>query len=225
MSATIRQIVDDALTAVGEVSGAGVQTFSEDIMFADAIRAFNMLFKKYPWDQFAEWMTLTLDGTTGKITTNAFTNVLDFEDIIAVHKAGQAVPLSVLPHGRNPGTLTGTNPMYWGSLPATNADYALKKIRIYPLTATGNLDVFARVYPKAQGTPWDWADVMYLDKDMLVHGTAFMTLLADETNGSAAEGQKMLMEARFADIKALLADKPIATMGSSSQIPMEWFPR
>ena len=225
MSATIRQIVDDALTVVGEVSGAGVQAYSEDRMFGDTIRAFNMLFKKYAWDQYIDWFTLVLDGATGKITTDAFTHVRDFEDIMSVHRAGQAPALPVAPKGLNPNILNGTSVLYWSALPATDAAYDLKKIRMLPRTATGSIDVCARVYPKANTVAWSWTDVMHLDKDMIVHGVAFLTLLADETNSSAAEGQRMLMEARFTDIKAILADKPLAAGGSNTGLPMEWFPR
>lgn len=225
MSATIREIVDDALTAVGEVSGAGVQAYSEDCMFDDTIRAFNMLFKKYAWDQFLDWFTVTLDGATGKITTDAFTNVRDFEDIMAVYKAGQRTPLPILPKKYNPNTLTGTNITYWASLPATDTNYTLRKIRIWPKTSVGSIDVQARVYPIAQDAEWDWNDTMDLDKDMLVHGTAFMTLLADETNSQAAEGQRLLMEDRFKDIKAVLADHTIPAGGSNQGIPTDWFTR
>ena len=66
MSATIREIVNQALTVVGEVSGPGVQMYEDDRMKADAVRAFNMMFKKYPWQQYLKWFTVALDGTTGR---------------------------------------------------------------------------------------------------------------------------------------------------------------
>ena len=66
MSATIREIVNQALTVVGEVSGPGVQMYEDDRMKADAVRAFNMMFKKYPWQQYLKWFTVALDGVSGK---------------------------------------------------------------------------------------------------------------------------------------------------------------
>ena len=94
MSATIREIVNQALTVVGEVSGPGVQMYEDDRMKADAIRAFNMMFKKYPWQQYLDWFTVTLDGTTGRPNTGPFNQVLDFEDFIAVHSDGANSPVA-----------------------------------------------------------------------------------------------------------------------------------
>lgn len=223
MSATIREIVDDALTIVGEVSGAGVQAYSDDRMFADCIRAFDLLFKKYRWDQFIAWTTLTLDGVTGKITTNDFTHVKDFEDMLAVHIAGESYPLPTLPLRVNPNTIKGNKPRYWASLPATAADYLTKRFVVYPITAIGNVDVSTSVYPIANGSDWDWTDVMQLDKAMLSHGVAFMTLSADETNAGAADAQRLLMEDKFATVKGLLSDRPIAIGSNGPRIPSEWF--
>ena len=92
MSATIREIVNQALTVVGEVSGPGVQMYEDDRMKADAIRAFNMMFKKYPWQQYLNWFTVTLDGATGRPKTSPFEQVKDFEDFIAVYRDQEAHP-------------------------------------------------------------------------------------------------------------------------------------
>lgn len=224
MSATIREIVDDALTVVGEVSGAGTQTYSEDRMFSDTVRAFNLLFKKYSWEQYRQWFQLTLDGTTGVITTDAFANVRDFEDFYSVHPDGQQNPLPILPRRLNPFTLTGGNTLqYWGSLPATDAKYPLRRLQFWPKTSVGLINVLARVYPIATGEDWDWEDVMYLDKDMMVNGVAYMTLSSDDLNASAADAQRQMMEMRYKDIIAALADKPIAINGSGANIPTQWF--
>lgn len=222
MTVTIREVVDEATSVVGEVSGAGVQAYGDDIMFLNCVRGFNLLFKKYPWDQYLEWFQLTLDGVNGKITTTPFANVRDPEDIIAVRIDGAIRDLPVLGSRMNPYALTGTTARFWKSLPATDADYETKRFIIYPKTATGLINVHAKVYPKATGVEWDWEDKMHFDKDMLVAATAYQALVSDETNAGAAEAQRLMMEARFSDIKALLADRPL---GSSSEpaIPNQWF--
>jgi hypothetical protein len=61
MSATVAQVRDDALTIIGEVAGTGVQTYSEDRVKRDVVRSFNLLFKKYNWDQYSDWLHLELD--------------------------------------------------------------------------------------------------------------------------------------------------------------------
>lgn len=223
MPATIRVIVDEALELVGEVAGVGVQQFSDDRMFHDAIRGFNMMFKKRFWEQFSGWTRVTLDGVTGVITTDAFETVIDFEDFRAVHRAGERSPLPILAKAYNPFTITGTQSLCWTSLRATDANYVKRKLQIYPLAAVGSLDVYARNYPLTPpALQWDWEDTMYLDKDLLVNATAFATLIGDSLNPEAANVAKNLMEMRYANIISALGNHPIL-IGSEPNIPNQWF--
>jgi hypothetical protein len=223
VSATIRQIVNEALTVVGEVSGPGVQVYEDDRMKQDAVRAFNMMFKKYYWHQYLQWFTVVLDGTTGKVTTNPFERVMDFEDFVAVHRDGETQRLPVAPTRLNPSTLaTGGRVMYWTSLNATDPNYAKKKLLFYPVTAIGSVNILARVYPLAPGAiQFDWGDIFYLDTDMLVYATAFMTLSGDDLNAGAADVVRNLMEMKYRDITAALGNHPIPVRGDSS-IPFYW---
>jgi hypothetical protein len=174
MSGTIREIVDDAMLIVGEIAGPGTQAFSEDRMMVDAIRAFDTMFKKYYWPQFMLWHTVALNGTTGKITTDAFPSVKDFEDFICICRANENTPLPLMPTKLNPNTLSsGSRVLYWTSLHASDALYDNRKLQFYPITATGNMNILARTYPiNPVTTDWDWDDVMYLDRHMLAAGTA-----------------------------------------------------
>jgi hypothetical protein len=211
VSATIREIVNEALTVVGEVSGPGVQVYEDDRMKADAIRAFNMMFKKYTWPNYRKWYTVTLDGVTGKLTTGPFEQVKDFEDFIAVHRNGESRRLPIAPSRVNPYTVTGgSRPLYWTSLPATDVDYRLKKILVYPLTSIGGLNVLAKEYPLVPpAIQFDWSQEFFLDKDMLVYATAFMTLSGDDLNAGAADVVRNLMEMKYRDVLAALSSHPI----------------
>ena len=225
MSATIREIVNQALTVVGEVSGPGVQMYEDDRMKSDAIRAFNMMFKKYPWQQYLKWFNVALDGVTGKPSTGPFAQVLDFEDFIAVHREGETQRMPIAPTRMNPASLTtsGTRAMYWTSLNITDIQYHTKKIIVYPATAVGTLNVLAKVYPREMGSfqNFDWQDVFYLDTDMLVYATAFMTLSGDDLNAGAADVIRNLMEMKYKDVMAALGNHPIP-ISSDSSIPFYW---
>lgn len=228
MSATIRQIVNDAEGIVGEVAGAGVQTFSEDRMKADAIRGFNLLFKEYFWDQYLRWSQLTLDGVLGVVTsTTALATVLDFEDVLAVHRDQEESPLPIMPKRKNPFArlATGQVVLYWTALGATDTNYATKRLQFYPKTSVGIVNVCARHYPlETLQTDWDWEDIMYLDRDMLAYATAFMTLVGDDLNPGAADVAKSLMEKKLNTIRGSLAARPKA-IGSGSDIPSRWSER
>lgn len=232
MSATIRTIVNEALTVVGEVTGPGVQLYEDDRMKADAIRAFNMMFKKYNWPQYLRWYSVTLDGTTGKPTTGPFEQVRTFEDFIAVHRSGENIRLPIAPTRMNPyasAITAGARAMYWASLPATDGDYRLKKIMVYPVTSLGNINVLAKEYPLVPpAIQFDWSQEFFLDQDMLVYATAFMTLSGDDLNAGAADVIRNLMEMKYRDVLAALSSHPIPiddwtvpTSGTVEQVIVE----
>jgi hypothetical protein len=223
MSATLRVIVDESEQLIGEVAGVGVQQYSEDVLMRHAIRGFDMLFKKYHWPNYRKWQTVTLNGSTGIITTDAFQGVRDFEDFMSVHRTGETQPLPVLPKGRPPGTVTGSRALYWTSMHVTDANYVNRKLQFYPIGATGTLDIQARIYPiVSPAIDWDWEDVMYLDKSLLVYATSFMALVVNALNPEAANTCKGLMQTQYDNITNGLADTPIAIEHSNS-VPDQWY--
>lgn len=225
MSATLRQLVDGSLNVLGEVAGVGVQQFTEDRIFDDVVRGFDLLFKKYPWPNYVDWFRIELDGTIGIPTTDAFGQVRDFEDFLGVYRDGESAPLSTLPTNLNRYTITGTRVQYWTSLPATHANYAARKIRVYPEASEGFLNVGAKVYPLTlvqEG--FDWQDVLYIDKQLLEYAGAYMTLVGNDLNPNAASTVKQFMEGRYADIIAALSNHPISIRGRRG-VPDEWFVR
>lgn len=222
---TLRQIVNDTLNVLGEVEGAGVATYSEDRMMRDAIRSFNLLFKKYYWPHMMEWFNVPLDGTLGIVPADTFQYVRDIEDFYSCYKDGQQMPLPTLPKNINPYTLgSDTTVRYWGFQPVTSANYAKRYLQFWPKTSVGNVNVLARVYPRKVGIDWVWDDVVPLDHDMLVCGTAFLTLSSDDINPGAADAQRNMMEMRYKDILAAFANQPIA-MSPGNSIPDQWFIR
>lgn len=227
MSATIREIVDAALTVVGEVSGSGVQQYEDDRMRQDAIRAFNMMFKKYEWPQYLGRFTITLDGVLGIPNADIFEQVKDFEDFVAVYRNGETRRLPILPSRVNPSSLSisGTYVLFWTSMNATNANYAKRKLQFYPAASVGSLQVLAKIYPLVPpATQFDWGDTFYLDKDLLVYATAYMTLSGDDLNAGAADVIRNLMEMRYKDIMSALAKHPIP-INTTSSIPNYWSER
>lgn len=227
MSASVREIVTDAQGIVGEVAGVGVQAFSEDRMRDDAVRGFDMMFKKYYWEQFLKWDRLLLDGTLGIVTTDELELVKDFEDISSVHPDGLAVQLPVLPRKLNPFAAfnTGTSVVCWTSLNTRDANFPKRKLQFYPKTSVGYVNICSRQYPlDAIAETWDWEDIMYLDRSLLAYATAFMTLVGDDLNPGAAGVVKSLLEGKFKDITGALAGRPLA-MPTVPTVPNRWAER
>src|SRR5215831_8932264 len=229
MAKTIREIVTDAQELLGDVPGAGVQTYADDRMFRDCIRAFNFFHKKYPWEQFTSWSKCPLDGTTGKIVNPIFQNLKDFEDILSVFPEKSNFQIPVLDRRRNPDTLTGSMSLFWTALPTIDPDYQYKRIQLIPPTATSSIVICWRHYPRSfsttgQMSPWEWDDVMDLDDDMLVHATAWVTLSADDLNTTAAQDQQTLADDRFGEVTINLARRKMTPSPSGGGIPNTWYP-
>jgi hypothetical protein len=228
MAKTIREIVTDAQETLGDVPGAGVQTYADDRMFRDCIRAFNMFHKKYAWDQFTSWSMCTLDGVTGKIVDDTFQHLRDFEDIFSVFPENSNFQIPVLDRRRNPNVLSGTRGLFWTALPTIDPDYQFRRIQIVPPTTSGKVVVCWRHYPRsfsADGTqqPWEWDDVMDLDEDMLVHAVAWMTLSNDDINAGAAQDQQTLADDRFQEITIALSRRKLTPASTGGGIPNYWY--
>jgi len=229
MAKTIREIVTDAQETLGDVPGAGVQTYADDRMFRDCIRAFNMFHKKYPWDQFTSWSMVDLDGITGKIVDDTFQHLKDFEDIFSVFPENSNYEIPVLDRRRNPNVLKGTRGLFWTALPTIDPDYQFKRIQLVPPTTTGKVVICWRHYPRSfsadgKQQEWAWDDVMDLDDDMLVHAVAWMTLSNDDINAGAAQDQQNLADDRFSEITMALSRRKITPSSSGGGVPHYWYP-
>ena len=223
MGVTISQVVQDALGILGEVTGVGTQAYSEPRMVKDAGRAFNMLFKKHWWRQYTTWTTQTLDGVTGTVVSGtAFTQVIDFDDFAAVHPVNSSSPLPTMPELTNPSSITGDTARYWTAMNASEPSYRGKKIRIIPVTATGDINVRARFHPLPNGGEWLLATELEFDRDLLVFGTAYVALSGDDLNPQAKADVQQMMDGRYKDIQHSLANQHTARE-RSSDIPRSWY--
>lgn len=221
MSTEVATLISDAQELIGEVSGAGTQTYSEDIMLGHARRAFNLCFTKFGWPQYRGYFSSALDGATGKVSTvDLLVTVKSFEDILAVYRDQQTSQLPILPKNINPYTVTGTDVRYFTSLPYTDAAFATKLLQFWPLTSVGTVNIVARLNPI--GTTFAADDTLDLDRDMLAYAMAFLMLSTDDINPGGAELYRVLMEDRFKSITAAMASQPIP-ISTGNAVPDNWF--
>jgi hypothetical protein len=216
-----RDILVEVQHIIGEVAGTGVQEFSEDTTYSALRRAFHLTFVKRPWEQYVRWGRYALDGVAGKVVdADAFGDVSspDLKDFVAVYRDGENTPLPVLSNRVNPFIYTGDRVLYWTSLAASDPDYLKKRLKFYPITATGNVNIGVKIPPMVIGED----TVLYLDRMMLEMGTAWQVLDADGSNPGAADTFKQLFDLRFRDIEHNFANQPIEITGESD-IPTQWF--
>lgn len=219
--ATARQIISEVQRLVGEAAGAGVQIHAEDGMLETLNRVARLAFTRFSWDQFINWQELELDGSTGLVTNeHAFDDVKGLEDFLCIYREGEEIPIPKLARTSNPFNLTGTRVQCWTELVYSHANYQGKRLQFWPRTATTTLQVCTRLDP----TPFNFNDETYMDRDVLVAGTAWLTLLGDDLNPAAAEGHKQFMDERFSTIIKALALQPTTTAGRPP-VPNDWFVR
>lgn len=226
MGVLVSTVITDAQQELGEVDGSGVQLYSEDHILQRLRRTFDLIFKKRFWDEYFKWYTVTLAGSGGLISDNSLQYVKDFDDIKVIFRDGERQPLPRLPRTLNPYTLTGTTPLYYESLSAVS-DLAniTKRIKVWPLAATGTLIVGAREYPNVvgPGEPIVPATTLYLDRTLLVHGTVWQCLASEGLNSEDTQKHKELFDLRYRELIKNLAKQPIATSNPNSNIPSDWF--
>lgn len=219
MTIDVAKLIVDVQELMGEVSGAGTQTYSEDVILGHIRRGFNMVFTKWSWPQYRGHYQDALDGVDGKVSTHdLLIGIKDFADVIACYIDGSPVALPTLPKGINPFTITGTKARFYTSLAYNDTDFAGKLIEFWPRASTDVVNISAKLYPVDE---WSSEVVLDIDRDLLAYAGAAMALSADDLNPGGAELYRVMMESRYKDIMANHAAQPIPISGHSG-IPMDW---
>lgn len=216
----VSEIISAVQHEVGEVAGAGAQVYSEDRIKDKVQQCFNFIYTKYDWQHYRKWQQLSLDGSTGKVTTDAFENTRSPEDVLIIFRSGDNRPLPVLPLLSNPYLLTGTKLLYFTFLSVTDTDYEKKLLQFWPLAATDDIVIKTREYP----TSFVPDTKLYMDFDLLVFGASWMLLADEGINPESADKNEKLFDARFRDIMKALSEHPIDATGTGNQIDFlnEW---
>jgi hypothetical protein len=216
---TFEDLVQEVVSAVGEVEGTSVQTYSQPRVEKALRMLFSLVFRKAWWPQYCRWNELTLDGTLGVVTTNELADVKDFRDFRVIIPAGQNKPIPKLPYGKNPFEISGTKPLYFESLPVTDSLYTNRKLQFWPKTAIGGVVTHARLDPTiVNGT------TLYIDENILINGAAWVILEDEDINPNAAQLKKELFEEFYTAAIKSLSDMPMENPsgGISSDYLSEW---
>lgn len=186
MAKTMQEIITAVVTNLSMVPGVGAQVYAEDRIAQFVQRVFDLAFEEHFWHDYMEFVTRSLDGSTGTITSDVpFSR---FKDIQTVWVAGTETKLTQLPRNRNPFLITGTYPKYVSPVQSDT-----RPLKVWPITATNDIVIAGRVKPD------DFAldDEINLDHVLLEFGATWMYLEDDGHNGGAAEKYRVLYNDRF----------------------------
>lgn len=236
MTVAFSLLVTNVTQLLRQVAGQSVQTYSEGLIQKFVNDAFDFCHKKHFWHQYSRWTdpAVTLDGTTGVITTDLIANsneIIEWNDIEAVWPAIELTErrrIPRLPRNRNPLSLpASTYPSFVEPLGSAHARFASRVFQIWPKSATGDLVVHYRFKPKALFIE---DDAIYLDRIMLEYAATYLYLKDDGAVPDMVDEYKNLFDVRFRDILKADDNLPIEVKGVDSYpmtggIPSEWWSR
>lgn len=213
MSATVEEIIEAAETELRLASGLGVQTYAEPNLLHAVQTTFDRLFLKRWWPEYTYWAEYTLDGTTGKVSSDLTTVIRDFRDIRVMFLSDRTSPLHRLRHNQNPYNMTGHS-IVWEPLPNEPS----KVFRVWPLDTTGTIRVSYRSRPATFQTD----DTILLDKTLMTYAVAYDYVTGDGTNSVEVQALKQKLEAYWEDIIGADDDDNTALEVGYGSIPTEW---
>lgn len=217
MSILVSDLVIRVEKKLRMVAGIAVQQYAEDYILHSIQTAFDRLFLKRFWDAYCFRATWTLDGTTGKVTTDvsALTNPLkNFADIQHIWYENDADTLPRLRNRTNIEGMTGTRARKWEPCAQTPS----RIFRVIPITSTG--DVHVRYRSKPDDFSID--DTIYLDSLLLELSSALAYLSSDNANISYINLVQAELDAYYNTLDAAQDDDEIELTGEYGRIPQDW---
>jgi hypothetical protein len=213
MSALVSDIVSAVITELSQVPGIATQIYSADRILQHVQDAFLLEFETFWWPDYCAYIgPIALDGTTGSLTADLagpLGNVNEYRDVGAVWPSDSSRKLRELPQGINPFTLTGGNSTGgWYITPDSTTN---RPFKVFPITSTGSVVVFARQRPTL---PLATTDTLRIDSLLLQYDAAWMYTVDDGT-----------VPAQVNKFQTLAANRRKAVYASYAQHPLDLDPR
>lgn len=206
---TLTDLVADARGLLRRYPGSGAQLYSDDAI-AKAIRDAYVMFSEERWYTFQmKWFpNIALDGTTG-IPTSDFTNVQRFADIRAVFVANVNRPLPTLPANMNPYQWLSAGSVFLEELNTVDEPSATSNrlFRVWPLSTSQNLWVYARVRPANIFTDPDVR--VNFDDIALTYKAAFDIATDDGSNPAQIDKFQTMFTSRIDQLQKQEHNQPI----------------
>lgn len=210
--ATLQSLITRTERFLSQSAGTAVQTYAEPRIANYIQTAFDSLFLKVWWPQYMVWETLTLDGVTGTPTANPQINRL--VDMRAAYRGGTNHALRMPPTDINPNTFTGDTTARYITGQATS-----RVFKIFPLAATGTVDLTGRVYPGTFGL----SDTINMDDTLISLLAAWHYCVDDGNNPAQAEKFLQAFTTHFDLTTANLQNAGISLDPRLSNVPSEWW--
>jgi hypothetical protein len=211
---TLTALISETQKLLYQQAGLGVQVYSQDNIAQKIVHGFDLLFTNddYKWKRFDVYVQKTLDGTTGRVTTD-IDEITSFDDLYSVYRGNTDHRLTKFSSERNPFNVTGTTPMQY------MAD-GTRLIRVVPFTSTGDVVLYGRQRPATY--PFILTDVVPFDYIALTYFAAWSYCADDAANAAQADKFQGLFEERIKQLHKSQNNEPIALNADRVDIPTRW---
>ena len=212
---TLEALTQRVIQKLSQVPGTAVQTYSEDRIEQIIIDHYLLVARdpEYHWSQFVYRSgALTLDGSTGQITTD-LTSISRGEDISAVYYGTDQTPMLTAPANTNPLTAVMVERVI-------EFDSTDRFFTIYPLTTTGTVYVVGKSIPDRDAIVA--STQIKFDDTYLIHISAWDYLVSDGDNPGDAAKMQAIADVAMNRLKSKYNKKVIPLNGTTSAIPTTW---
>ena len=208
---TAQQIVTRVEKMIYQSAGSAVQIYSQDLLLDMVQQAFSHIFDLHFWPRFNLRETLTLDGVTGQ--TTVATTATEWKDIKAVLPNDYSRALPIMPLNMNTARISsGGVPRY---IEPTNDS---KIFRVYPLDATGTVQLRGRLRP----ADFVITDTVPFDDLLIAHFAAWSYFTDDGSSPDAAAKHQGLFENRLKQIESSEFTHTILLNDDAYAVPDRW---
>lgn len=204
---SLTDLIQACIVRLQQVAGTAVQQYAEDHIAFLLNEAYEMMTKDKWWPNVMQWFSVALDGVYGMPTTSLRDMfVQQTTDLRALYYQDNNDPMPILPSTINPYQLTGDRGLYFEMLPSP-LDVNGKLFRVWPLTATGNVRVHARVTPPLLFS--DPSVLVPFDPTCLINYACWIYITSDASNPGASDNFQKVFNARKDQLMQQLNQYPV----------------
>jgi len=180
---SLTDLIQKVVRRLGQVSGAGAQLYSEDLISDYIKETYQQVRSMHWWDQLMTWQSSQLDGSTGLCTTTFVGAADGFKDVQVVRYGNNQYNLPQLGMN-NPNRVTGTIPRYIEPLTQTDDATNSYLFRVWPKTAvtTAALPLRTRVRLDPASLFTTPTVIVPFDSAVLINGAAYSFAADDGAN-------------------------------------------
>lgn len=210
---TLGTLLEDVKERLSLVGGLDAQIYTDERIIQAARFRFNMIFRSYWLPEYTvEQEEYTLDGTTGMITGDLSTKILDWRDLHSVMYDSYDQPLPLAPMGVRDGNISA---LCIRRL-ATNAQ---KMFKVLPVDTDGTIAITYRTHP---GRFEDEDDEIKVDDDLMINGVCMDILEDDGTNPGGVDKFKRFYQQAELLFRQNLHNQGMSVLPVNRTYPTRW---